>query len=164
MDVSPRCLPDLASTYKPRSARNVRENPKFGSRARRARTKSRIASWAWSGNPDRRQLAGAVQPGEVDRVAPVGFDPIAGLARDQRGRNDNVVVAGRRQLTLNAVAARSSLVAKSQRGRRYGSAWQPASFKATGVFAIVPYSRTSPRLPGSANATAIVFLCTSRPT
>ena len=37
-------------------------------------------------------------------------------------------------------------------------------FKALGVFAILPYSRTSFRRPASASATAIASLCTSRPT
>jgi hypothetical protein len=29
------------------------------------------------GHPDRRQFTGAVQPGKVDRIAAVRFDPIA---------------------------------------------------------------------------------------
>ena len=39
-----------------------------------------------------------------------------------------------------------------------------SAFKAVGVLGIFPCSRTSPRKPASANATAIVSLCTSRPT
>src|SRR6516165_3305338 len=39
-----------------------------------------------------------------------------------------------------------------------------SAFTAAGVFAILPYSRTSPRKPASASATAIVSLCTSSPT
>jgi hypothetical protein len=38
------------------------------------------------------------------------------------------------------------------------------AFRAAGVFAILPYSRTSLFAPASASATAIVSLCTSRPT
>ena len=33
-------------------------------------------------NPDRRQFAGPMQLGEVDRIPPVGLDPISRLAWD----------------------------------------------------------------------------------
>ena len=72
-------------------------------------------------HPDRGQFTGAVQLGKVDRVPPVGLDPLAWLSRDQRWRDD-------------------------------------------GVLGLLPCSRTSPRKPASANATAIVSLCTSSPT
>ena len=40
------------------------------------------------GNPDGGQFTGSVQLGEVDRIPPIGLDPVAGLARDQRWSND----------------------------------------------------------------------------
>jgi hypothetical protein len=43
-------------------------------------------------HPDRGQLASAEQPGQRDRVAPVGLDPIARLPRDQRRRDDRALV------------------------------------------------------------------------
>ena len=46
-------------------------------------------------NPHRRQFTGTMQLGEIDRIAPVGLDPISGLARDQRRSNDNATVPGR---------------------------------------------------------------------
>ncbi len=42
----------------------------------------RLMGWVW--NPHRRQFTRSVQFGQVNRVASVGFDPIAGLARNQR--------------------------------------------------------------------------------
>ena len=36
------------------------------------------------GDPDRGELAGAVQFGQHDSVAPIGLDPVAGFDRDQR--------------------------------------------------------------------------------
>src|ERR1700733_14285268 len=66
------------------------------------------------GDPDRGQLARAMQLGNVDRIAPVGFDPIAWFAGDQRRRDYGTFVAHCTQLSLDAIAARSGFVAKSQ--------------------------------------------------
>ena len=66
------------------------------------------------GNPDRRQFTSPMQLGEVDRIPPVRLDPLAGLARDQRGSDHDAVVPRRGQLSLNAVAARSGLIAEPQ--------------------------------------------------
>jgi hypothetical protein len=114
-------------------------------------------------DPNRRQFAGAVQLGEVDRIPPIGLDPFAGLARDQRRRDDDAFVIRRRQLPLDAIATRSGFVAKPQFAAPTCEL-ATSAFKAVGVFAILPYSRTSPRLPGSASATTIVSLRTSSPT
>ncbi len=65
-------------------------------------------------NPDRRQRAGAVQPCQVDRIPPVGLDPVAGLERDQRWRDHDALVPGHAQLTLDAIAAQTRLIAKLQ--------------------------------------------------
>ena len=66
-------------------------------------------------NPDRRQFARSMQLGQVDRVPPVGLDPIARLARDQRRSHDDAIMPGEGQLPLNAIAARSGLVAEPKR-------------------------------------------------
>ncbi len=66
-------------------------------------------------NPYRRQFARSMQPGQVDRVPPVGLDPIARLARDQRRSHDDAIMPGEGQLPLNAIAARSGLVAEPKR-------------------------------------------------
>jgi hypothetical protein len=50
------------------------------------------------GHPDRRQFTGAVQPGKVDRIAAVRFDPIAWFAGDQRRRNHGAFVPHGTQL------------------------------------------------------------------
>ena len=63
-------------------------------------------------NPDRGQLTRPMQLGEIDRVPPVGLDPISRLARDQRRSNDDALVPGEGQLALNPIAARSGLIAE----------------------------------------------------
>src|SRR6202041_1707103 len=67
------------------------------------------------GPPDGGQFTGAMQLGEVDRIASVGFDPITWLARDQRRSDHGTFVPDRAQMALDAIAARSGFVAKSQR-------------------------------------------------
>src|ERR1700733_12916085 len=71
-----------------------------------------LMSLIW--NPDRGQFTGPVQLGEVDGIPAVGLDPITGLARDQRRSDDDASEPRRAQLPLNAVAARSGLVAEPQ--------------------------------------------------
>jgi hypothetical protein len=48
--------------------------------------------WIW--NPHRRQFTRSVQFGQVNRVASVGFNPIAGLARNQRRGDYDAFVPG----------------------------------------------------------------------
>ena len=64
---------------------------------------------SWIRNPDSGQFSGAMQLGEVDRIPPVGLDPISRLARDQRRSHDDAIMPGEGQLTLNPIAARSGL-------------------------------------------------------
>jgi len=66
------------------------------------------------GHPDRGQDAGPVQPGQAQGVAAVGFDPIAGLARDQRRGHHHAVMAQRPQVAPDPMAARTGLVAEAQ--------------------------------------------------
>ena len=63
-------------------------------------------------NPHSGQFPGAMQLGEVDRIPPVGLDPISRLARNQRRSNDDAIVPGEGQLALNPIAARSGLIAE----------------------------------------------------
>ena len=63
-------------------------------------------------NPHSGQFSGAMQLGEVDRIPPVGLDPISRLARNQRRSNDDAIVPGEGQLALNPIAARSGLIAE----------------------------------------------------
>ncbi len=65
------------------------------------------------GNPDRRQLAGTSQLGQAQGVAPVGLDPIAGTARDQRGRHHCAVVPEPPQGPIDPVTARTCLAAEA---------------------------------------------------
>ena len=65
-------------------------------------------------NPNRSQFTRSVQLGEIDRVPPVSLDPLAGLAWNQRRRNDHTFVSGRRQLPLDPTATGSGLVAEPQ--------------------------------------------------
>jgi hypothetical protein len=51
-----------------------------------------------------------VQPRQTGRVAPIGLDPVAGPLWDQRGRDHDTVVPARREVTLNAIAARPRLL------------------------------------------------------
>jgi len=65
-------------------------------------------------NPDRSQFAGAVQLGKVDRIPPVGLDPLAWLSRDQRWRNDGALVSRFGELSLNTVTAWSGFITEPQ--------------------------------------------------
>ena len=65
-------------------------------------------------NPDWGQFAGPMQLNQVDRVPTVGLDPISRFARDQRWSNDDALMPGERQLTLNSIAARSGLITEQK--------------------------------------------------
>jgi hypothetical protein len=66
-------------------------------------------------HPDRRQLAGPVQPGQRRRVPPVDLDPLARPARNETWGNHHTVVATVPELPVDPVAAGSGLVGKAQR-------------------------------------------------
>jgi len=61
-------------------------------------------------HPHRRQRTGAVRHRQDLRVAPVGVHPVARSAPDQRRRHDHAALADRRQMTMDAMAARPGLV------------------------------------------------------
>src|SRR5512144_3076477 len=66
-------------------------------------------------HPDRRQLAGAKQPRKRHCVTPVGLDPLAGLAWDQRGRDNRAVMTQSLNLAVQPVPRWTSFVADMQR-------------------------------------------------
>ena len=61
-------------------------------------------------NPHRGQLARPVQPRQTGRIPPIRLDPIARPLRDQRRRHHNAFVPVRRQVTLDAIAARACFI------------------------------------------------------
>ena len=65
-------------------------------------------------DPDRGQLAGAQKPGQADRVAPVGLDPVARLPRDQRRRDHDAGVPEPGEQSVEPVPGRPGFVAKVQ--------------------------------------------------
>jgi hypothetical protein len=60
------------------------------------------------------QLAGAQQPGQGHRIAPIGLDPLARLLRDQRRRHDRAVVAELPNVPVQPVTRWTRLIAKMQ--------------------------------------------------
>jgi len=67
------------------------------------------------GNPNRGELAGAIEARQAQAVSPVGLDPLAWLARNQRRRHHGAVLVGRDQLPVKLIAAGARFVAKPQR-------------------------------------------------
>ena len=61
-----------------------------------------------------RQIAGPEQPRQVDRVAPVGLDLVAGLLRNQRRRHDLAREALAGQIAVEDVPAGAGLVREHQ--------------------------------------------------
>jgi hypothetical protein len=55
-----------------------------------------------------------VQPCQTGGIPPIGLDPVARPLRDQRRRHHNALLPVRRQVTLDAVAARAGLIAEPQ--------------------------------------------------
>jgi len=62
----------------------------------------------------RRELAGAVQAGEVARVGPVGLDAHPGAPRDQRGGDHVAGNAQRADQPLGIVTGRPGLIARPE--------------------------------------------------
>ncbi|BCH19800.1 hypothetical protein MesoLjLa_66510 (plasmid) [Mesorhizobium sp. L-2-11] len=66
------------------------------------------------GHPNGGQLTGSIEAGEHGGIAAVRLQPIAGLPRNQRRRHHVAPMAKPRELAMNAIAARASLIAKRQ--------------------------------------------------
>ena len=58
------------------------------------------------------QLAGAIEPGQFFRIAPVSFHPVTGSDRRQRRRDNHGSTPETMQLPLHFISARSRLVHK----------------------------------------------------
>jgi hypothetical protein len=65
-------------------------------------------------HPDRRQPPGPQQACKRYRIAPVGLHPVAGPARDERGRHHRAGMAERHDLAVEPVPGRAGLVADVQ--------------------------------------------------
>ena len=111
------------------------------------------------GHPHRRQVAGAITPRELQRVAPVRLDPIAGFDGHQRRRHHLALHPERRQLPIQHVPRRAGFITHAQLLGRSELLHQLPD--RLGRLGITPNDRTSPF--GSAAATAIVSAWTSRP-
>ena len=79
------------------------------------------------GRPDRAELAGAIEPSQGQRVAPIGLDAIAGFARGQRRRDQVAIVFGVTNLPANAVATGAGFVAVVQPLTRRGECGNQAT-------------------------------------
>ena len=90
------------------------------------------------GDPDRCEVAAAQQSGELGRVAPVGLDPVAGLGRDERRRDDDALDAQRGELAVERVAGRAGLVGDAQPGARVRQGGRSSLRIAAGSFGIWP--------------------------
>ena len=66
-------------------------------------------------DPHRRQLAGTQQPAQRLCVSPVGLDPVARPAWDQRRRHHGAFMAKRSDLPVQPIPGRTRLVAEVNR-------------------------------------------------
>jgi hypothetical protein len=65
-------------------------------------------------NPYRGQLSSSMQRSKFACITPVGLDPLARLAWDQRWSDHHALVSKAGELSLDAVAARTGLVAEPE--------------------------------------------------
>jgi hypothetical protein len=66
------------------------------------------------GDPDRRQLAGAVKLGQHHCVAAIGLYPVARFDRDQRWSHHNAIMPTTGQQSVQTITTRAGLIAKAQ--------------------------------------------------
>jgi hypothetical protein len=95
-----------------------------------------------------------MQPGQLHRVPVIGLDPISRAPGNQRGGHDRAMMAGRQHLPLNAVSARSRLVADVELDARLAEQLRQRS-RGVGDLAMLANLRA---LAPSATAIAIVSL------
>jgi hypothetical protein len=72
------------------------------------RVAHRLVPGVW--NLHRRQLARPMQPRQTGRIPPIRLQPVARPLWNQRWRHHNAFVPARRQVTLDAIAARARFV------------------------------------------------------
>ena len=65
-------------------------------------------------NVDRRELAGAMQPGQGVAIPPIGLDPIAAPLRHARGIDDDAVFPLGGEIAVDAKPARAGFVHEAQ--------------------------------------------------
>jgi len=67
-------------------------------------------------NPNRRQLAGAMETGKAHSIATVRLDPVARTLGNERWRHDCAFMAQTDDLAIEIVAGRTRLVTEVQLG------------------------------------------------
>jgi hypothetical protein len=72
------------------------------------------------GDPDRRQLAGAVKLRQHQRITAIRLHPIARFGRDQRRCHHDAVMTQAGQQPVQAIAARTGFVAEAQATPPFG--------------------------------------------
>jgi len=69
------------------------------------------------GDVDGSEVPGTEEPGELESVAAVGLDVVAGLARDERGSDDEAIDLLRGEVAVEHVAAGTGFVDDEESGR-----------------------------------------------
>ena len=113
--------------------------------------------------PNRSQLARPMQFRQHLCIAAVGLHPVAGLHRNERRGDDHTIMPEAGELPMEAIAARTCLIAKVQQTPA-GTQLLGKLADMIGAVGEVPQWRTSLQRPPRAMATEIVDLWTSSPT
>jgi hypothetical protein len=111
-------------------------------------------------NPNWRQLARTEQRGLRYRVAPVGLHAIARPRRNQRGRHHDAIMSKQGDLPVKAIAARPGFITERQLAMFGGEAIDHFGHRFRPALDFTDEAGLT-RLPPSAIATEIVFLCIS---
>lgn len=85
------------------------------------------------GNVNGGERAGAIEHGELTGIAPIGFNAIADVSRDERGRDDGTGECGvpsARAATRSRTARPHSSVSRRGRGSWLLPAWSPPNIRA----------------------------------
>ncbi len=113
-------------------------------------------------NPHGCQLAAPVQLGQHRRIAPVGFYPIPGFHRDQRGGHHDAVVPQSRQLSMQAISAGTRFLAKPHLPVTFAKLVRQLS-DLIGAIRDDPQVTNLPAAHRFGHCNRIVALCTSSP-
>ena len=82
-------------------------------------------------HPDRREIAASMQTGQLERVTPVGLDLVTG-ALGSATRHHDARDPHHRQLTMQRVAGRTSLVCNPENSTTRRQAWSSTAESPTG--------------------------------